>query len=487
MDIYNGVRWNAAATWATQLMQFGVSIVLARLLLPQDYGVLAMATVMLGFLNLFRTMGFGAVIVQRPELSDSLLSSLFYVNFAVACGLALLAVAAAPVCNWIYQDPRVGMIMAVMGITFVFTASAVVPAALLTRQMRFDRLAIARVAEVPVSGVTAISLAFAGYGVWSLVVGSIAGTLINIVLIHALCPWHPRLLFRWSDVRSVFRFGANVTGFNFFNYFASNTDQAIIGASLGAGPLGLYSLARGIMGRPCAAVTEVIGSVLFPVLARMQHDDARLKAAYLRACGAIAFVTFPMMLGLVAVAHPFVEVLLGEKWLPAVPLIVILTLLGAIETVGQTAKRLLLAKGRSDWYFRLGAITSVTYVCCFFAGLPWGVTGVAVSYLITGSAMNVFGLWIAFNGVSQLTLRDLAAELRPYATHAAVMAVMVVGSRVGMEMAHLDPRISLVLSIMIGIAVYGVLAFMTRVSALLDFLTLVPGQYAARLRTSLTN
>jgi PST family polysaccharide transporter len=330
-------------------------------------------------------------------------------------------------------------------------------------------------------------LAFAGYGVWALVAGSIAGTVTNTVLYHALCLWHPKLLFRWSDVRSVFAFGAHVTGFNFFNYFARNSDSAIIGAFLGAKPLGFYSLAYGIMLRPLDAVTNVLGAVLFPAFSRMQHDDARLKAAYLRACGAIAFVTFPMMLGLMAVAHPFVEVVLGAKWLPAVPLIVILAPLGAIQSIGQTANQLLLAKGRSDWYFRWGAVASVVYVCCFFAGLPWGVTGVAVSFLIASSALMVFGLWIASRFVAGLTLRDVGAELWPYARHSAIMAVLVAGCRAGMEMLSVAPTVVLMVSVALGIATYTALAFAVKPSALHDLLALLPGGWTLRLRRVLAD
>jgi O-antigen/teichoic acid export membrane protein len=444
-----------------------------------------MATVLIGFLNLFKTMGFGAVVVQRREISNTLLSSLFYVNIVVACVLALLAVGAAPICAWLYQDSRVSPIIAIMSVNFILSASAVVPSALLTRQMSFDRLAIANVAGVLVSGSTAISLAFAGYGVLALVAGSIAGTLIDTILCNALCSWHPQLIFRWSEVRSVINFGVNITGFNFFNYFARSADTAIIGTRLGAQALGFYSLAYSIMLRPRDTVTNVLGRVLFPTLSQIQHDDVRLKAAILRACGAIAFVTFPMMLGLLVVARPFVEVVLGAKWLPAVPLIMILSPLGAIQSIGEIAGYIFLVKNRSDWYFRWGAVTCVAYVCCFFAGLPWNAIGVAVSYLFTSSILTVFGLRIAFRFISKLAIRDLGAELWPYAVQSGIMAILVTLCHAGMETLLLDPSIALIVSVAIGIAAYTAMSFMFRPPALIDLFALLPGQWAARLGRSL--
>lgn len=484
MNIHAGMRWNALSAWGTQAVQLGVSIVLARLLAPQDYGVLAMATVFLGFLNLFRTMGFSAVIVQRPNIDNRLLDSLFYTNFAVACLLAILAFAAGPLCTWIYGDIRVAQVLAVLGLNFILTACAVVPSALLTRQLKFDRLALANVAATLLSGVTSILLALAGWGVWSLVAGAFVKSLIDTGLCHLFCSWHPTLMFDWSEVRSVVRFGTHVTGFNFFNYFSRNADSAIIGKFLDASCLGFYSLALGIMIRPLTAVTNVIGTILFPALSKTQDNDARFRTTYLRACGAIAFVTFPMMLGLAAVAVPFVHVVLGKKWLPAVPVILALAPLGAVQSVGETAKQIFLAKGRSDCYLWWGVGTGVAYVVCFLAGLPWGITGVAWAYLTTGSAMTVLGLWIASRLVDDLTLRDLGATIRPHVVNSVVMALLVRTCVAAMEDLGVSPPLVLVVSVLSGIIVYILLTLAIKPPAFYDLIGLIPGLNGYRQRRS---
>jgi PST family polysaccharide transporter len=482
MDVAGAVRWSAASAWGGQAIQFVISIVLARILLPQDYGLLAMAVVFIGFLSIFTTMGFGPVVIQRREVSNSLLNSLYYATVVFAGCMAIVTTAAAPLCAWIYRDPRVMSVMAALGISFLLSAPGVIPSAQLNRQMKFGRIAVAELASVVINGAVAISLAVTGWGVWALVIGSQAGATTGTVLYHVLAHWRPRLIFHLSEVRIALNFGANVTGFSVVNYFARNADQFIIGAFLGAGPLGFYSLAYGIMLKPRDAVTGMLMRVLFPAFSRMQDDDERLKAAYLRACGAIAFVTFPMMLGLLAVAQPFVQVVLGEKWLPAVPLICLFAPLGAIQSVWSGVGNVFLAKGRADWYFRWGAAGATLFICSFLAGLPWGIFGVALSYTLTCAIWSVVSFWIAFKLVNNLSVWDLAKTLQIYAVGAGAMALLVMLCRFALVSLSIAQPVVLLACIAVGVVSYAMIAFVLWPPAAADLLRLTPKPLAALIR-----
>lgn len=481
MDVYSGVRWSAASAWGRQAVQFGVSIVLARLLLPQDYGLLAMAAVFVGFLGVFMTMGFGTAVIQRREVSDALLSSLYYVVLAVAAVLTVATLVAAPLCAWIYHDPRVMPVMAVLGASFLLSAPGVIPSALLNRQMRFGRLAVVELISVVIGGVASLTLAFAGFGVWALVIWLLASTAVSSVLYQAVCGWRPRLTFNWAEVRSVWNFGANVTGFSMFSYFASNADKFIIGVFFGAGPLGYYSLAYNILLKPSEAVTTVLLRVLFPILSRTQDDDARFKALYLRACGAIAFVTFPMMLGLTAVAHPFVQVVLGEKWLPAVPLIVILAPVGALQAVWGPVRLLFLAKNRTDWYFRIGVAQSCVMVCAFFAGIPWGTLGVAVAYVVVNLFWLPVWLWLGSKLVTGMRMREFGIELLPYGLLSLVMFFVVLMFEKTLNSIGVAEPVVLVISVAVGVCVYVGASLMTQPTALTDLARMLPTRWTRSL------
>ena len=474
MDVYSGVRWSAVASYGCQAVRFVTSIVLARLLAPEYFGLLAMAQVFVGFAGTFSTMGFSQSIVQRKRITEELLSSLFFVTLAVGCLIAVILACASPVFAWIYRNPEVTPIIATLSLTFILRAPCLVPAALLTRRLAFNRLAVIDISLAALTATAAITLAWFGWGVWALVWPTVASPLIRIPMLYVASGWRPRPLFRWSEVRSVIGFGANLTGFNIFNYFARNADYFIIGVFLGPIPLGYYSLAYGIMLRPRDAVTNVLGRVLFPAFSRMQDDDARLKAAYLRACGAIAFVTFPMMLGLLVVARPFVEVVLGEKWLSVVPLIYVFAPLGMLQSIGSTVGQLFLAKGRADWQFRIGIVRGILIVASFLIGLPWGILGIATSYTLMIVVTWIPALWIAFKLVDGLTVLDFFRSLIPYAAIAGSMALTVFLCKIILEGAGAGSVYVLGVCVTTGVATYMGIVFWTRPSALTDFCRLLP-------------
>ncbi len=476
MDVYSGVRWSAVAKYGTQAVEVATSLYVARIVAPECYGLLGMAIVITGFLQVFQSLGFGTALIQRKQISDALTSSLFYVNMAVSTLMAVGLAVGAPLFSWIYGDPRVGPVVAVLSVTFIISGLSLVPSALLTRRMAFQRLAWVEIAVSAVRAVAVIALALAGWGVWALVWSSVAGVVVHTILLYMVSDWRPRWLFRWAEVRSVLGFGANLTGFSIFNYFARNADKFIIGAFLGATPLGYYSLAYRILLFPRDAITGVLTRVLFPAFCKMQDDDARLKAAYLRVCGAIAFLTFPMMLGMMVVARPFVEVVLGPKWLPAIPLIYLLAPLGMIQSILGTVGQIYLAKGRANWMFRLVVITGTLHVCGFLIGVNWGVLGVATAYCTTSLLMIPLHLWY----VSRL-LRgicgDLLMTLLPYAAISIAMAIAVWLCQAFCETILPSDYQTLMVCIAFGAGVYGSAACYFKLPALRDAARLLPRRW----------
>jgi PST family polysaccharide transporter len=475
MDVYSGVRWSAVATYGGQAVQLVTSIALARLLAPEYFGLLAMAQVFVGFAGTFSTMGFSQAIVQRKRITEELLSSLFFVTLAVGCLIAMVLACASPVFAWIYRSAEVTPIIATLSLTFILQAPCLVPAALLTRRLAFNRLAVIEISMAMLMAAAAITLAWFGWGVWALVWPTVAGPLIRMPMLYVASGWRPRPLFRWSEVRSVLNFGANLTAFSVLNYFASRSATFVIGAFLGATPLGYYSLAYGILLRPRDAVTSVLGRVLFPAFSRMQDDDTRLKVAYLRACGAIAFITFPLMLGMLVVARPFVEVVLGPKWLPAVPLICVLAPIGALLSIVSTVGQLFLAKGRADWMLRWEVFAALLRISAVLIGVRWGVFGVVVSSALALCVLSIPSFWVVFKLVDGLSLRDLFATLMPYTLSAGTMALLVAFSRIALETIQVEPAIILLTSVSLGVAIYAAIVLWARPAALHDLGRLLPG------------
>ena len=481
MDVYSGVRWSAVSKYGAEGVHVVVSLVLARLLAPEYFGLLGMAMVVTGFVKVFRNLGFSSAIIQRKKTSAELLSTLFWVNLGVCLLVAAVVVGISPAVSLMYNDPRVGPIVAVLSVNFVFAGFTMIPTALLTRQMAFNKLAVREIVAVFVNGATSITLALLGFKVWALVWGTLAGSLTRMVLINLLCPFRPRLAFDRGGLKECLGFGLNLTGFSIFNYFARNADNLIIGIFLGPVALGYYALAYKLMLMPRDAVTNVVTRVLFPAFSKMQDDDERLANAYLRVCGAIAFVTFPMMAGLAVVARPFVEVLLGDKWLPAVPVICILAPVGALQSIWGPAGQVCLAKGRADLYFRLGLAGGLLFVCSFFVGLPWGIVGVASAYALTCLVWLPTWWWFAFRLVRGLTLRRLFRAILPYALASAAITLVVPICRWALSISGTPTPLALILCIITGVVTYAAILVAVRAPAIQDVVRLLPGSLAAHV------
>lgn len=474
MDVYASVRWSALSKYGTQGMQFAISMVLARLLAPEYFGLLGMAMVITGFVQIFKNLGFNSAIVQRKQLSHDLLSTLFWVNLTVCLLMGLVVLGIAPLAALLYDDNRVTPVIAVLAVNFVFAGFTMIPSALLQRRMEFKKLAIRELGGVITAGLTAVPLAYLGWGVWALVASSLTSSAAQMVLINLAVPFRPRFVFDRIGLSECFRFGINLTGFNFFNYFARNADNLIIGVFLGPVALGYYSVAYKLMLLPRDSITSVITRVLFPAFSKMQDDDDRLANAYLRACGAIAMITFPMMIGLAVLADPFVRVVLGEKWLSAVPLIWILAPLGAIQSLWNTAGQLFLAKGRADLHFRLGVIGGILFVCSFLAGVPWGVTGVALAYAVACLCWIPFWFKVAFSLVGPLSLRLFARTIRPHVANSIIMGASMLLVQLIFDLYELNSSAALALNVPTGVLLYGMLVVRCKSAVVDDLVKLAP-------------
>jgi PST family polysaccharide transporter len=467
-SIFSGTRWTAVNQIGTQVIKFGVAIILARLLVPQDFGLMAMAIVVVGFIDLFKDLGTVAAIIQRKELSYELLSSLFFLNalFGLLAGVTIAF--SAPVVGWVYGDPRLTPILQVLAVTFPVSSLGLVKRALLEREMRFDRLARVELTATGIRGAAAVAFAFLGWGVWALVGGTITGSVVSTMLLWLVVPWNPQFRFKWSEVRMVFHFSLNLTGSQLVRYVMLNTDKIIIGRFLGATPLGFYSLAQRIFMTPIGTITNVLSTVLFPGFSRIQDDDVQIRQKYLRACGGISLITFPLLAGLWAIAPLFVLVVFGSKWAPVIPLIMILIPVGIIQSIANTVGIIYLAKGRTDWLFIWEVIAGTCITLSFICGLHWGIIGVASAFLIAMILLTYPAFAIPFRLID-LKFMELVSTLRPYAVATLIMVSLVLGFRFTLEQIGFEPLSILIFCVIIGVVVYTAIILLTRPQGLADF------------------
>ncbi|MGH8523400.1 MAG: MOP flippase family protein, partial [Gammaproteobacteria bacterium] len=421
----SGAKWSLISVTGRRLMSLVTSIVLARLLSPTDFGLVAMAAVFVGFIELLRDMGTGAGIVQTSRPTDELLSSVFWLNVGLGVVATALLLALAPLAAMLFRESRLILVLQGLSISVLFAALSVVQTSLLTRQMRFRRLAIVELTGSLAGGVLGIALALSGYAVWSLVWQSVCSVLLVSAGTCLVSEWRPRFVFQLSSLRSILGFSANLTGFNLLNYFVRNADNFLIGRYLGAQNLGLYDLAYRVMLYPLHLVSWALGRALFPVYARMQTDHARLGAAYLKVTRAIALIVFPMMLGLVAVAEPFVQTVVGAAWSSVTPLLFILGPLAAYQAIGTTVGHIYQATGRTDVLLRWGAGAGTLLVASFVVGLQWGIVGVAACYAIVSYALAYHTFKIPLGLIGLPVSQVFDAVIRPLVCSLIMLIVVL--------------------------------------------------------------
>lgn len=379
----SGVKWSAFSQATNQIVTFAVSILLARLLMPEDFGILGMAIFFTGFIAIFNEFGIGSAVIQNQDLDQEDLSSIFWLNIMIGFSATLLTIAIAPLVAAFYDREILFSIVSVLSIGFIMTAFSNVQRSLLLKDVNLKRLAVFEVSCSLISGVVAIAMAWYDLGVWSLVSKTIVFALVMNILLWPTSSWRPRWSFQWSRARRILRFSLGLVGFNTVNYFARNADYLLIGKFLGPTSLGYYTLAYRLLMFPLQNISSVLGRVFFPVFSKIQNDNPRFRRAYLKATRFIALLSFPIMLGLFIVSDELIFEVFGAKWEPAIPLIKIFCFVGLVQSIGATVGQIYLAKGRTDWMFGWGIFSSIIAVGSIVLGLRWGIYGVAICYAIS--------------------------------------------------------------------------------------------------------
>jgi O-antigen/teichoic acid export membrane protein len=386
-DLGKRAARGGAVTMAANGFKFAVTLVgtsiTARLLTPEDYGVIGMVAILTGFLSIFKDMGLAAATIQKPTVTKDQVSTLFWVNIAVCSALAVLTAGFAPALAWFYGDGRLIAITAVTALGFIFNGLTVQHDALLRRQMRFVALSSISIASIVVGYSVAIVLAWRGFSYWSLVYSQLAQFATSTIGVWTVCRWRPGMPKRDSGVRSMIKFGGNFTGFSLVSYFARNFDNLLIGKFWGAQQLGVYARAYQLMGLPIEQINEPITAVAVPALSRLTDSPERYRQAYLRLLEKIAMLTIPGVALMIVTADWIVRIMLGPKWYEVGMVFLVLGITGAFQPVANTTGWLFLTQGRTKELFNYGLIHSPVIVLSFVVGIHWGALGVAIAYAVT--------------------------------------------------------------------------------------------------------
>jgi PST family polysaccharide transporter len=388
------------------VIQLASTVILARLLSPDDYGTIAMVLAITSFAGLFLDLGLSSATIQKKDLTDAQQSNMFWLNVAMGATLTVVVAAAAPVVAWFYGKPELIPVTLALSLMFLISSLAAQHIARMVRDMKFARKATASLTGSLVTLIVAVTCALGGLAYWSLVWGLLAGAAVTTLLSFLLSRFWPSWYVKGAGIRGMLGFGANVTGFNLVNYFHRNLDNVLIGKFWGVEALGLYSKAYSLLLFPIQAIRGPLNSVAYPGLSKLQDNPAAFRAYYHRLTVATSALSMPFAACMFVVAEPLIEIALGPRWLPAASIFQILSLVAFIQPSATLRGVVVKSIGKASAYLKQGVVQAVFISAGFCIGVMWGAKGVSISYVISYYSIMPF--------VFRISLREAPVDFRDF-------------------------------------------------------------------------
>jgi PST family polysaccharide transporter len=385
--------WSAFGVYTNRFLTLLIAAVLSRLLTPEDFGIIAMVTVISGFMSIFADAGIGSAVVQFRDFKVKDHQSLFSLSLLLGLLLAGLLAFGSSFVAVFFDNPDLRKVAAVMALAFPCSTLGIVPRGMLQREMRFREVAVVNVATAFVAGLIGIVMAFTGWGYWALVAKTLSYNFLSSLSFLILAKLAPVPRWNVAVIRKIFGYSGNLTLFSTINYWARNLDNLLIGKFLGTAPLGFYNRAYQLMMLPLSMLTSVISPVLHSALAERQNDIPAMYRGYRKVIRLIALASIPGMTFAVIMAPELIRVVWGDQWDQTIPIFAILGLNGLFQPIMSTTGTVFLARNKAHWLFLCGVISTILYCSGIVLGLPYGIIGVAAGYTI---ASNLFVLPLMF-------------------------------------------------------------------------------------------
>ena len=458
-----GLYWKAIEMFSKYGINFVISILMARMLDPHDYGVAALPAVFLTVMTIFTDSGFTPALIRKPDLNESDIPTAFVYSLTIGSICYIIIYAASPYIADFYKEPELTPVLRFTAISCIITVFGMPVVVQLNRSLSFKAVSVASVVGRLLGAFVGLYLAYIGLGVWALVITSMLGVVITLSINWVCMPWKPKAWVSRESFKYLWGYGNKLFLTEILTTIFDNVKPIFIGRYYSVRDLGIYNKAEGYAQLPSQSMFGIVYGLTFPVLSKMQDDDERLRYNYRRMLRALAFVLFPMMMGLAALARPFVLVLLSDKWEQCVPLLQILCFSTMWLPIHTLNRNLLMVKGKSDYFFKLEMIKKVWELFMLLVSLPFGI----IYFCAASIVVNVVNLFFNTYYTDKLLNLGFAKQMKdyyPFLLLAGGMALLVYG----ITLIIPNMLVQLIVGIVVGFVSYIGTAYILKMDVLDD-------------------
>jgi O-antigen/teichoic acid export membrane protein len=448
-----GVFWSFVQKWGRAGVTTITFVILSRLLAPEAFGLVALATAFTVFIELFLDQGFGSAIVQREELDREHLDTAFWLNILTSIVLTGGLIALSGLLAVVFDEPRLGSVLRWLSITLILSGLSGTQISILQRNLAFKDLAIRSTVSNMVGGVVGIGMAFAGYGVWSLVGQDVATSLVRAVILWRASDWRPGFRVSKRHYKELVSFGIPVVGNHALTVLMRRSDDLLIGYFLGPTLLGFYTIGYQLLLIIIRLVTEVTNSVAFPAFSRIQAQPERLRQAFYKVTQYTSVLSFPVFSGLAILAPELVPAVFGEKWAPSIPVMQVLALIGILQSVLFFNGSVIKAAGKPSWQLGIMVLNAVCSIVGFLLAVRWGIVAVAAAFVIVGYLLAPIS-YIAVRRLIQIDFKTYLWQFIPSLAACLLMIVVIAGLKLLLKEQSLNIYLELSIYILAGALTY---------------------------------
>lgn len=445
-----GLIWSAAERFIAQGIQLAITLILARLLGPTAFGMIGMLAIFIAIANIFVDSGFSSALIRKTDRNENDLTTAFYYNILVSILCYIVLYFSSPYISTFYQQPELTSLLRVLSLSVIINPFILLPRTLLSINLNFKTQAIISVISIVISGITSVSLAYYGYGVWSLVIQSLLNILLSAILYNILSPWRPKGKISRISFDYLFNFGNKLLLSGLLDTTYNNLYQIIIGKKFNLSSVGEFTQANQLTSVPAMTLTNIIQRVTYPMFSQMQHDTVKMDSTYRLTIKLSALIIFPIIVGLGLIAKPLIYIILGEKWIFSSTLLSLLCFGYMLYPVHAINLNLLQVKGRSDLFLRLEIIKKATGIIILLITIPYGIFFMCVGFSIT-SYLSLFFNTYYTSKLSNITQWQQCKDLLPI--WIAVMISATLGYLIG-DIYRDTPYLQIAVNLIVAASCY---------------------------------